>query len=149
MKLSRSPSFPVYCEEGWIIIHRRVDGSQSFEKKWNEFRDGFGSIRADFWMGLEKMHRITREGSYELMVIVRSFEGEEKRSTYKGFKIASKSEQYRLDFDKFIGGDAGDSLTRQNGMQFSSLDRDNSKHKTLHCAQHFNSSWWFKDCFDS
>ena len=39
----------VYCDQtsnggGWNVIERRQDGSVSFERKWDEYKAGFGNI---------------------------------------------------------------------------------------------------------
>lgn len=41
---------------------------------------------------------------------------------------------------------AGDSLSNQNGMKFTTKDQDNDTHNK-NCAVMNHSGWWFKDCF--
>ena len=40
----------------------------------------------------------------------------------------------------------GDGLVPHNGLQFSTLDRDNDSHGAAHCAQWFPGGWWFQGC---
>ena len=46
-----------------------------------------------------------------------------------------------------ISGDAGDSLTYHNGMEFSTKDKDNDKSQKTHCAKLYQSAWWYNDCY--
>lgn len=149
LKPSHSPAFLAYCEKGWIVIQRRINGRLSFNRNWNEYRDGFGDIRDEYWLGLERMYHITRTGSYELMVVLKSFDGVEKWAKFNGFKIASEIEQYRMDFESFSGGDAGNSLVLHNGMKFSTPDRENDNDISRNCGQTFKSGWWFNECYES
>lgn len=45
---------------GWTIIQRRKVGLTSFNRDWKQYRDGFGNIRGDFWLGNENIYRLSR-----------------------------------------------------------------------------------------
>lgn len=45
---------------GWTIIQRRKSGLVSFHRDWKQYKQGFGSIRGDFWLGNEHIHRLSR-----------------------------------------------------------------------------------------
>lgn len=45
---------------GWTIIQRRKSGLVSFYRDWKQYKQGFGSIRGDFWLGNEHIHRLSR-----------------------------------------------------------------------------------------
>lgn len=46
---------------GWTVIQRRKSGLVSFYQDWQHYRQGFGSIRGDFWLGNEHIHRLSRQ----------------------------------------------------------------------------------------
>ncbi|GFR92132.1 ficolin-1 [Elysia marginata] len=53
---------------GWIVIQRRTNADVDFYRGWEDFKNGFGDIRGNFWLGNENIHRITTSGHYELRV---------------------------------------------------------------------------------
>ncbi|XP_047280386.1 angiopoietin-related protein 7 isoform X2 [Homo sapiens] len=61
-----SPELEVFCDMetsggGWTIIQRRKSGLVSFYRDWKQYKQGFGSIRGDFWLGNEHIHRLSRQ----------------------------------------------------------------------------------------
>ena len=59
----------VYCEFGWLVIHQRLKGFETnFNRTWKDYSLGFGSLKSDFWLGLEIVHRLTQQRPYELIV---------------------------------------------------------------------------------
>ncbi|XP_053692434.1 ficolin-1-like [Sabethes cyaneus] len=138
-ELSSIPSFPVYCDHtvengGWTVIHRRFDGKLNFNRNWDDYRRGFGNLQSEYWLGLEKMHQITRNDNYELLVVMTSFKGTTKSARYNRFMVGSEFENYKLTVGQFISGDTDDELSHHDGNMFSTKDRDNDKHEKS-CAE--------------
>src|SRR6218665_227038 len=142
----------------WIVIQQRVDGSLSFNRSWTVYKAGFGNINGNCWLGLEKMHQLTTDASYRLRIEVQSAkEGKWFAAEYESFFITSESRGYALNVSGTYVGDAGDILngmnintsviTPQNGMEFSTYDRDNDKVLTSSCAVTYSSGFWFNRCF--
>ncbi|KAF8795188.1 Techylectin-5A like protein [Argiope bruennichi] len=71
-RLSDCKSIDVYCDMttdggGWIVIQRRGqygNGEDYFVKKWKEFKEGFGNLKKEFWLGNDKIYSITNQGRY-------------------------------------------------------------------------------------
>jgi len=66
---TQSGTVPVKSVFGWIIIHQRF-GYTDWHRTWAEYKAGFGSRDADFWLGLERMHLLTSSQPYRLRVRV-------------------------------------------------------------------------------
>ncbi|XP_022081507.1 ficolin-1-like [Acanthaster planci] len=142
----------VYCSmesgRGYIVLQRRVDGSISFHRNWQEYADGFGDLTREFWLGNEKLRTLTEPASesWELVVTLTSFDNQEARAHYGGFSITGAT--YDLDASDFDSGagQAGDSLTALHLRSFTTSNQDNDNSGGLNCGQVFRSGWWFKKC---
>ncbi|XP_033640221.1 coagulation factor VIII-like isoform X2 [Asterias rubens] len=63
----------VFCDmksdTGWIVIQRRYDGSVNFKRSLADYKDGFGSMNGEFWLGNEILHKLTDvEGNWTIRV---------------------------------------------------------------------------------
>nr|XP_039261729.1 ficolin-1-A-like [Styela clava] len=149
---SEHTSVEVYCDletdgGGWFVFQRRMDGTEDFYRGWNDYVNGFGEKDKEMWLGLETMHQLTKNGSYELRVDLENFNGDTAHATYRAFSIASASDKYRLTLGDY-NGTAGDSLAYHNNMQFSTKDSDNDQ-TSGSCAITCSGAWWYNSCHDS
>ena len=48
-------TFDVWCDffhgHGWTVIQKRFDGSVNFHRDWSDYKNGFGSIKGEYWLG--------------------------------------------------------------------------------------------------
>ena len=134
-------SFNVYCDMrtdggGWTVFQRRQDGSVDFYRGWNAYKSGFGQLTAEFWLGNDKIHRLTAAKPRSLRVEVEDWKGVRAYAKYGKFNIGDEQAKYRLQVGSY-SGTAGDSLTtRHNNMAFSTKDRD-----SFYCAQGNRGAW--------
>jgi len=148
-KFNRKP-FKVACDVetqggGWTIILRRLDGSVNFYRNWTEYKNGFGDLNGEFFLGLDKIHAITAERKQELLVILEDFEGDNRFETYDEFAIGNEDQQYVLHTLGKANGTAGDSLKWHRGYKFSTFDRDNDW-SSGNCAVDSTGAWWYNGC---
>ena len=131
---------------GWTVFQRRQDGSVDFYRNWTDYEDGFGNLTGEFWLGLGKINRLTKEQSNTLRVDLGDFDGNTTYAQYTTFSIDDSTTEYNLTVGGYSAGTAGDSLAYHNGRKFSTRDNDNASY---HCAQYWHGGWWFGNCFHS
>ncbi|XP_049549316.1 fibroleukin-like [Anopheles darlingi] len=146
-----SEPFKVYCDQksfggGWNVIQHRYDGSLDFYRGWDEFRDGFGDLDREFWLGLEKVHQMTKSHKHELIVELKSFDGVYKYARYDDFEIGNERKKYALQHIGSYSGTAGDAMKGLKGMKFTTKDRDYDRYGSGQCAHYHEGAWWHKDC---
>ncbi|XP_023031115.1 fibrinogen-like protein 1 [Drosophila willistoni] len=128
---------------GWIVIHKRFDGSVNFRRNWSEYRNGFGHMDGEFFIGLENLHRITNSKTYELYVQLGYYDGRILFASYDNFKIGDEGKNYRLDSLGKFRGTAPNKMDYNVHNPFSTIDRENAR--LPHCASYL-SGWWHNAC---
>ncbi|XP_069105218.1 angiopoietin-related protein 7-like [Argopecten irradians] len=139
----------VYCDmdtEGgpWTVIQRRTKGDVDFYRPWRDYKNGFGDINGDFWLGNDNIHLLTHMSKI-LRVEVVALTGERGYAEYSNFKVADESQNYKLFVYGFSGNISHDAMADSNERQFSTRDRDNDK-TSRHCGRSLKSGWWHDDC---
>lgn len=147
-------TFPVFCDMetdggGWTVIQRRIpkDTHEDFNRPWTDYRQGFGELSSEFWLGLEALHQLTHSSEYELRVDMRDFEIGSKYAVYGVFRVGPESDGYRLTATHY-SGNAGDALSVfHSGRKFSTFDRDQDTARNKSCAREKEGGWWFHACY--
>nr|KAF6479998.1 fibrinogen alpha chain [Molossus molossus] len=157
-----SKIFSVYCDQetglgGWLLIQQRMDGSLNFNRTWQDYKRGFGSLNdkgeGEFWLGNEYLHLLTLRGSV-LRVELEDWAGNLAYAEYH-LRVVSEAEGYALQVSSYEGtaGDAlvqgsveeGTEYTSHAGMQFSTFDRDADQWED-NCAEVYGGGWWYNNC---
>ena len=118
-----------------------------FFRGWDEYKNGFGDVRGEFWLGNEKIHQLT-EISSQLLVEIKTKSDGDKYAKYSTFTVTNEVSKYTM----FVGsysGSAKDNLAYHNGMAFSTKDRDNDEQDSGNCAVTQKGAWWYKSCYHS
>ena len=93
------------------MFQRRQDGSVDFYLYWSDYKNGFGNISAEHWLGNQNIHRITQQRDYELRIDMMDFEGEWRYAVFSDFKVGNASSNYQLTLGYYHDGNAGNSLS--------------------------------------
>ncbi|KAK3763499.1 hypothetical protein RRG08_060528 [Elysia crispata] len=131
---------------GWTVIQRRTKGDVFFNRDWASYREGFGKLDGDFWLGNEAIHILTYVQPHELGVEIQSG-GKAYFARYTSFKLESESDKYRNRLGTVTGSlnNSARGLSYSNNMAFSTFDADNDKWSS-HCAISRRSGWWYNAC---
>ena len=146
----------VYCDQtssggGWTVIQRRLDGRTSFERKWDEYKAGFGNIGGEFWLGNNNIYHLTKAEAApknSSLLINMKYENQKKTvyALYNKFRIDDEAVKYKLNVSGY-SGNITDQLKYHNGMKFSTIDQDNDIWGS-HCSSNYGKGgWWYKKCF--
>ena len=111
IKPDNLPAFDVFCDQtanggGWTVFQKRLDGSVDFFLNWSDYKVGFGDLNGEFWLGLDKIHRLTSDNNSMLRVDLEDFEGNTTFAEYNKFGVMSENDKYKL----ILGSYSGDSL---------------------------------------
>ncbi|XP_061459865.1 fibrinogen C domain-containing protein 1 [Rhineura floridana] len=149
--------FQVYCDMatdggGWTVFQRREDGSVNFFRGWEAYRDGFGKLTGEHWLGLKQIHALTTQASYELRIDLKDFDNGTAFAHYGTFSVGlfsvdPEEDGYPVTVADY-SGTAGDSFLKHNGMKFTTKDLDND-HSENNCASFYHGAWWYRNCHTS
>ena len=99
--------FIAYCDQktsggGWTIFQRRHDSSVDFYRGWNAYKRGFGDPKGDYWLGLDNIHRLTKDEDKKIRVDL-ALHNETAFAEYSLFAVSNETGKYEL----ILGGYSG------------------------------------------
>lgn len=147
--------FVVYCDMetdggGWVVFQHRVDGSANFSQRWLAYKEGFGQLHGDFWLGFEKIRRFMTVPN-KLRIDLVAYGNTKGYGKYNNFHIGNESTHYTLNASDFTGNihDQLDNVHqkyRSSGIPFSTYDQDHDNDHR-HCAAEWSGAgYWYNLC---
>ena len=92
-------SVRVYCQfddaGSWLVVQRRVDGSESFDRNWREYSNGFGDLDLNFWLGNENLHYFTSQDVYKLHIEMTALNDELWTADYNYFQVTHGASRWQ------------------------------------------------------
>ena len=88
---------------GWTVFQRRLDGSVDFYRGWQDYQNGFGNLNGEFWLGLDKIHRLTTTSKNELRIDMEDTYGNTRYAEYDFFAVTSEQQKYQLSLGTYAG----------------------------------------------
>jgi ficolin len=145
-----------YCDNhdndgGWTVILRRLNDTFQFNRNWEEYQNGFGTLDSNFWLGLDRMSYLTNKYEMELHITLKTKENGIYTASYSTFRISGALDNYKLEVQGYHGNDHKDVdvLSHFSGREFSTFDRNNNIGDAAYsCAESFKGGWWYiaKSC---
>lgn len=139
---------------GWIVFHQRTDNvAPSYNRSWAEYRDGFGSIDGNFWLGLDAVHQLACAGGYRLRIEMQvAYNLQWYSVEYDSFVLDNETMGYAIHLGACSGDacdpfESGATNTIQNHVSFTTWDRNNQPLATANnCALGSGAGFWFNAC---
>ena len=102
-----SGAFDVFCDQttaggGWTVFQKRQDGSVDFYRGWADYKNGFGNLNGEFWLGLDKINRLTKTKK-RLRVDLEDTTGKTAYAEYDMFAVTSERTKYKLSLGTYSG----------------------------------------------
>ncbi|XP_071836241.1 uncharacterized protein [Apostichopus japonicus] len=151
-----SEAFEVYCNMtdggGWTVFQRRVNGTEEFYLGWSSYKEGFGDLSHEFWLGNDKLSSLTNQKRYQIRIDLVNVNGAPYYAKFDNFRINDESDKYRLSQLGTYSGTA-DSRSNPDGYalryhlnyQFTTKDSDNDAYSN-NCAVTHHGAWWYNNC---
>ena len=143
----------VYCDMtrdsgGWTVIQKRFDGTVSFDRTWDEYKEGFGEASGEYWLGNELIHQLTKDTTTEIRITGTRFDNSQKHIIARGFWIENESQKYKLHAgDRIYGNEyMFNNWKAHDLMSFSTRDADNDIAVYKDCADIHVGGWWYRQC---
>ena len=109
-----------------LLVQQNVDGSDSFNRSWAEFKTGFSDANGNYWLGNDLLHELTRTGRYKLRFDLHKHDSDVwYYAEYSSFAVLAETYNYKLHVSGYSGSTGYDALSTHNGMMFTTYDRDN------------------------
>ena len=132
---------------GRVVFQRRMDGTVNFYRNWADYVKGFGDLNGEFWLGLNKISRLSKRANTTLRIDLEDFANGMRYAKYTTFRVLDSSRKYQLNVAGY-SGDAGDSMAYHSGKNFTTKDQDNDIYSGA-CAIQFKGGWWYGACHHS
>ncbi|GFV05652.1 techylectin-5A [Trichonephila clavipes] len=109
-------SLDVYCDMdtsggGWMVIQRRGKFGgpmNAFNQNWESYKDGFGTLNEEFWLGNDNIHALTNQGHYTVRFDLQQQNKGRAYALYDKFWIDNEDQKYKL----HISGYSGDAVAQ-------------------------------------
>ena len=122
-----------------MVFQRRIDGTVDFYLTMSEYKNCFGDLNGNFWLGLDTLHQLAAPSKNAILrVDLRHMDVGERYAQYTEFSILNGTGGYKLKVSGY-SGTAPDSLLYNNGYQFSAKDTSN-------CGVQRKGAWWYYAC---
>ncbi|KAM9380834.1 LOW QUALITY PROTEIN: fibrinogen-like protein 1-like protein [Phaethornis superciliosus] len=139
---------------GWtVILHITADSTVAFDRSWQDYKYGFGSVHDNHWLENEYMHQLN--SSSVLGVKFANLDAETKQGQSKPFLIENEECQYQTKVSLYKGKATDDhtldtAAYLRDNQKFTTKDTDNDNNfqncATLEHSGIPGGGWWYHAC---
>jgi len=132
-----------------LLVQQNINGSNSINRSWAEYKVGFNDTRGNFWLGNDLLHQLTASGRYKLRFDLQATNGNWYYAEYSSFIVTSEASNYLMHVSGYSGnaGNAdGYGFLYHAGMRFTTYDRDNDLDSSVNCAAVWGGGFWYTEC---
>jgi len=127
-------------------VEQKVDTVASFNRTWAEFKAGFGNQTGNYWIGNDALSQLTKGDIYKMKFDLQSRDNSMWYwAEYSTFIVGNESTGYMLQIGGYSGNVTTDAASTQNGVGFTTFDRDNDAY-AANCAAVFGGGFWYSNC---
>jgi len=129
-----------------LLIQQNINGSNFFNRSWAEFKVGFNDSIGNYWLGNDLLSQLTVNHRYKLKFDLQSRNHSYwYYAEYSTFRVLPERYNYELKVAGYSGNAGRDALSYQNGMMFTTYDRDNDLYSPRNCAVYYG-GFWHRNC---
>lgn len=146
----------VYCDLndnllGWtIVMKRKVDRTKFWQKSWKEYKEGFGDVNDNYWIGLENLHRLAKNfGAGFLEYKLNTKAGRTITKVFQNILLFGEDSDYKIQWIEYTEkypyyGDSNYVLQKRYFSHFNRTSVNTVCRPT-------DSGWWFSknDCHEN
>ena len=85
------------------MIQSRFNGSVNFYNNWDDYKNGFGTLETEFWLGYDYIYLLMKQHDQKLMIELTNPAGQVKYVTYYQFWIEDENDWYKLTVTGYFG----------------------------------------------
>ena len=100
-----------------LLIQQNINGSNFFNRPWEELKVGFNDSRGNYWLGNELLHQLTVKNPYKLRVDLQARNGSWYYAEYSTFVVSSEAQNYKMVVSGY-SGNAGDAFSYHNNNYY-------------------------------
>ena len=130
---------------GWIVFQRRLNRTVDFNRNIAEYKKGFGQLDGNFWLGLDKIHRLAAPDRDAILRVDLKHKDNPNQTltvTYRRFVVYGEDNSFQLFTDGF-NGNISDGLKDQNWRNFTTTDCSDNRDSSVPCTYCVYGGWWY------
>lgn len=122
-----------------ILIYKKINNDPTFNTIWEDYKNGFGNINSNYFIGLETIYQLTKEPC-QLYITLEYRNYTHLYVNYDHFKIDDYHNLYKIVSLGDCTGPAGDLMRSSENTFFKTSDYNSSGYNW---ASILGYGWWF------